>query len=727
MRIPLPRRRIRPRTAWITLLTLGFAALVVLPEAVTASGLNAVHRPPTVPSGLDARRAVVLRPNRVDLVDGRTVIASMPYDGTNSSLGELASAIGAPSYLARYRSTVIVKAAVVQRPGTQLTVGGRDGVRTVLVRSTRDERAYFWGTGARLTLDHVTLRGTPVRPAARGYLRYSGSSTVTVRDSLLTNLGRPGPHRIGALDIGRGARATVTGTTIRNVDTGIVAHDTLAVFLQHVTVTGAAADGIALLDAGTVDAAVLKLVGNKRNGLVVSGTATRTRTLRDVMASKNGHAGLMVTGGAAPVVVRLRTDHNGNAGAVLRGAGRTRLVDGTSAAEPTGVRVQDGRPATVTGLTATGDGTGVSTDGKAAGILVRGARIIGAKVGVRVQTPGARVERLTLHDTEIGIESGPGARRLKVTGLSASARSSGSGTGVVVGGPGADLTDVHVSGSRTGLRIEGPDAVVTRSTVDAAGSGVLLSGTATGAGLDGVRIFGTEEGMRISAGADGARLVDTTVGGGSGLRIGAGDVTVNGGSLQGQASAVVVDGGAGAVNLSGAEVRGAVEGIRVAAQAGDVSLDGVRVTGSSRNALQLDGGITVVHGSTLQSAGTVVDAGAELRLDGSTVTGPVGVRIAPGVTGTLADTQVQGRDVGILAVPGSHVTLTASKVYGAVPVRGSATIRDHSFVAAMPMNWLGVAGIALVVIAVLLMLAARVRERGQDRVSLAPAHVVNRA
>jgi len=50
MRIPLPRRRIRPRTAWITLLTLGFAALVVLPEAVTASGLNAVHRPPTVPS-----------------------------------------------------------------------------------------------------------------------------------------------------------------------------------------------------------------------------------------------------------------------------------------------------------------------------------------------------------------------------------------------------------------------------------------------------------------------------------------------------------------------------------------------------------------------------------------------------------------------------------------------------------------------------------------------------
>jgi hypothetical protein len=81
----------------------------------------------------------------------------------------------------------------------------------------------------------------------------------------------------------------------------------------------------------------------------------------------------------------------------------------------------------------------------------------------------------------------------------------------------------------------------------------------------------------------------------------------------------------------------------------------------------------------------------------------------------------------VFAVPGSRVTLTASRIYGAVPVHGSATVDGHSFVAAMPLNWLGIAGIALVVIAVLLMLAARVRERGHDHVSLAPAHVVNRA
>jgi hypothetical protein len=653
VRIPLLSRRIRPRTACVALLTLGFAALVVLPEAVSASGLNAVHRTPTPPSGLDARRAVVLRPNRVDLVDGRRVVASMPYDGTNTTLGELASAIAAPDFLVRNRGTVTMKAALVQRPGTGLTVGG-DGVHTVLVRSTPGGRVYFWGTSARLTLDHVTLRGTPVRGSARGYLRYSGASTVLVRNSTLTGLGRPGRHRIPALDLGRGTRATVTGTTLRNVDTGIVAHGTISLTLQHVTVIGAAGNGIALLGAGTVDATDLRLVGNRRNGLVLGGPSTRARTLHDITASRNGHAGLMVTDGAAPVVVRLRTDHNGNAGAVLRGAGRTGLVDGTTKAEPTGVRVQDGLPATVANLTATGDVTGVSTDGRAAGIVVRGGHISGAKVGVRIQTARTRIERLTVQDSEIGIESGPGAAHLKITGLTTTARAGGSGTGVVLGGPAADLSGLHVAGSHTGLRIEGRDAVVTDTTVDAAGSGVLLSGTATGANLDGVRVFGTDEGMRISAGADGARLVDSTVGGGTGLRIGAGDVSVSAGSLQGRASGVVVDGGAGAVHLSGTEVRGAVEGVRVATQAGDVTLDGVRVTGASRSALELDGGTTAVHGSTLQAAGTVVDAAAELRLDATTVSGPVGVRIAPGVTGTLVDTTVQGRDVGILAVPGSR-------------------------------------------------------------------------
>jgi hypothetical protein len=726
MRVPLPRRRIRPRNVCVALLTVGLVALVVLPEAISASGVDAAHRAPTVPGGLDARRAVVLRPNRVDLIDGRTVIASMPYHGTNTSLGELAAAIGAPHYLVRRGDTVTMKAAIVQRPGTGLTVGG-DGVRTVVVVSTPGGTAYFWGTSARLTLDRVTIRGVPVRASARGYLRYTGASTVTIRKSTLTNLGRPGKHRIPALDLGRGTHATVSGTTVRDVDTGIVAHGTVSVTMRGVTVSGAEGNGIVLLDAGTVDASGLRLLRNKRNGLVVGGSTTRTRTLRDVTASRNGHAGLMVTDSAAPVVTRLRTDHNANAGAVLRGAGRARLVDATSTSEPTGVRIQDGKPATVTNLTVTGDATGVSADGKATGLVVSGGHLRGAKVGIRIRTANARLERLMVQDGEIAVDSGPGASHLLVTGLTTTARAAGSGTGVVVGGPDADLSDVHISGAHTGLRIEGRDAVVTDSTVDAAGSGVLLNETATGASLTGVRTFGTDEGMRIAAGADDARLVDSTVGGGMGLRIGAGDVTVSGGSLQGQSTAMVVDAGADGVTLSGAEVRGALEGVRVAADAGAVTLDGVRVSGASRNAVELDGGTTSVHGSTLQSAGTVVDAAAELRLDGTTISGPVGVRVSPGVAASLADSRIQGRDVGIVAAPGSHVTLTASRVYGAVPVRGPAAVRDHSFVAAMPVNWLGIAGIALVVIAVLLMLAARVRERGQDRVSLAPAHVINRA
>jgi len=723
----LPRRRVRPRTACIALLTLAFAAVVVLPEALSASGLTAVHRQPTVPNGLDARRAVVLRPNRVDLVEGRTVVASMPYNGTNVTLAGLTRAIAAPEYLSQSRGTVVVKAAIVQRPGTSLTVGP-DGVRTVRIRTAPGATAYFWGTSARLTLDGVTVGGTSrIRSSARAYLRYTGDSSVTVTNTRFSGLGRPGRHRIGALDLGRGTRASVTGSTFSAVDTGIVAHRTASVSLRNVTVTGAAGDGIAFLDAGTVDASRLTVTRGHRNGLVVSGRHTLIRALHDVTASANGHAGLMVTGGADAVVARLHTAHNGNAGTVLRAAGRVGLADGTSASEPTGVRVQDGVTTTVTNLRATGDTTGISADGKSGRLVVHGGTIRGAKVGLRVQTPGAVVSRLTVQDSDIGVESGARANRFQALGVTVTSAAHETGTGLVVGGGSAAVSNVSISGPHTGLRIEGRDAVVTDTTVNAAGSGLLLSATATGAQLHGVHVFGADEGVRMAAGADRADIVDSTIGGGNGLRIGADDVTVTGGSVQATSSAVVVDSSAGGVTFTGTGVHGTLEGIRMTAATGELTLDAVQVTGAARGAVELDGGTTTVHGSTLQSGGTVVDAGAELHLDTSTVTGPIGVRVAEGVTGTVSDTRVQGGDIGVFAVPGSRVTLSASRIYGAVPVHGSATVDGHSFVAAMPLNWLGIAGIALVVIAVLLMLAARVRERDHDHVSLAPAHVVNRA
>ena len=63
----LNRRPIRPRTAVVLLLTLGFAGLVVLPEAVSASGLNAVNRAPTVPAGPSSLEADLVTTTEVDL------------------------------------------------------------------------------------------------------------------------------------------------------------------------------------------------------------------------------------------------------------------------------------------------------------------------------------------------------------------------------------------------------------------------------------------------------------------------------------------------------------------------------------------------------------------------------------------------------------------------------------------------------------------------------------
>jgi hypothetical protein len=721
----LLRGRIRPRTACIALLTLGFAGLVVLPEAVSASGLTDT-RPATVPAGLDARRAVVLRPHRLDLVDGGRVVTSVPFDGTRATLAGVAAAVGDGTYLTRSRHAVTLRAALVQRPDTSLTVG-TDGVRTVQLVSRPGAGAYVEGTGAAVTLIGVTVRADASTPApVRPYLRYAGGSRVIVRGGTFTGLGRPSPHR-AALELGSRTRAWITGTRFTGNETGLAAHGCAGVYLRHVTVTGSAADGLTLRDAGVVDAAAVRVARNKRNGLVVAGSGTRVRSLRDVGAAYNGHAGLMVTEGAAPAVVGLRTAHDGNAGAVLRGAGRVSLSAVATTAEPTGVRVQDGRPATISNLVATLDGTAVNADGRGYGLVVQHARIRRAKVGLRIQTPAARLSGLDVFASDIGVQSGPAARGLTVSGLNLTGTVAGTGTGLVSGGAAARLTGVHATGQRTGIRVEGAATTITGSSTDAAGSGVLLAGTATDTSLTGVTAHGGDEGVRVTTGADRARVVDSTISGGTGLRIGARDVTVTGGSIQADGTAMVIDTDAGDVDVSRTGIHGEQEGVRMAAGAGHLTLDHAEVTDAARTALVLDAGTTQVVGSTLSATRTAVDAAAPIALESSSITGAVGVRVAEGVLGSLVGTQVHARDVGVLATPGAHVTLTASQVYGAVPVRGSATLRGRSFVAAMPLNWLGIAGIGLVAIAVLLMLAARLRERGPDHVALAPAHVVNRA
>jgi hypothetical protein len=274
----------------------------------------------------------------------------------------------------------------------------------------------------------------------------------------------------------------------------------------------------------------------------------------------------------------------------------------------------------------------------------------------------------------------------------------------VSGGPTARLSRIHISGHRTGLRIEAPGASVTDSIVGAGSSGILLTGSASGTTLTEVSAYGADEGLRVTGAAGQARIVDSTLGGQTGLRVAAGAVTVT---------------------HSG--IHGAQDGVRMTAREGSLTLDDVQVTAAARTALELDAGTTSVSGSLLDAHGTTIDAGAPLTVDSSSIAGTVGLHVDAGVTSAVTDTQIHAQNVGVLAVPGAKVTLTGSRVYGGVPLRGPATLRGQSFIAAMPLNWLGVAGIGLVIVAVLLMITARLRERGPDRVALAPAHVVNRA
>ncbi|HVN11570.1 MAG TPA: right-handed parallel beta-helix repeat-containing protein [Kineosporiaceae bacterium] len=687
------------RKAWIVLLTTAFAALVVLPEAVSAEGLTRPQPVSTVPADLSHGRAIVLRPNRIDLVRDGRVLTSMPFNGAAATLAGVAAVVDG-SYVTRIGDTVTLKAAVLQRPGTSLTAGA-DGIRTLRIVSRPGSAAYLWGTGANLTLTGVAVRADPAPAAIRPYLLYSGGSHVTVRNGSLLRLGRS--PRGAALEIGTGSGVTVTDTTFTSSSTGLSAHASASVVLRDVTVSGSAGDGITLRNAGAVDVVGIDAVRNGRNGITLSGRGTHVRALRDVTATGNKHAGLMVVDGTGATASGLRTTRNGNAGAALTGAGVVQLSGVTSTSEPTGIRVHDGQPVTISGLTAISDATGVSADGKGHGLVLQQSVIHDAQVGVRIQTPGARVSGVRVLDSDAGLDSDVGARGLVVTALEATSTAAGVGTGLVAGGAVTRLSDVHVAGFRTGLRIEEAGTTVKDSIAGAAVSGVLLDGAATGTTITGISTYGAKDGLRVAGAPGPTRVEDSILGGETGLRVGTGDVTV--------------------VHST---INGAQDGVRMAAAGGTLTLDSADVTGTARTGLALDAGTTSVVGSAVHAGRTAIDAGAPVGVDGSSITGAVGIHVAQGVTATVDATQVHAEQVGVLAVDGAHVTLTASQIHGVVPVRGSVTLRGPSFIAAMPLNWLGVAGISLVLVAVLLMIAARLRE-GDDRVALAPAHVVNRA
>jgi hypothetical protein len=332
---------------------------------------------------------------------------------------------------------VTLSASLLQRPGSQLRVGG--SMSALRLVDSNSAPAYLSGTGASVvftdvTVGAVTSAAPDARPATesahRPYLRYTQGSTVEATRSVFANLGAAATKHEG-FTLGTGSRLTATDTTFRDSGRGLDAYR-----------------------AGQVSLTRVNLNHNSHAGIVLK--QCKGITLRAVTASGNGGSGVELSGQDPTPVGPLSTDHNGRAGVLLRACPNCVL----------------------TGLTSNTDADGVIIEGKSTAAVVKGARITDATgTGIRVNASRATVQDAT-------VTSAPGRTGVRLARTATGAR--------VTGG--------SISAGALGVSTDGTGTSIADLTVDAAGIGVRVGGGADAVSVRGVTASGTGTGLVAAAG-----------------------------------------------------------------------------------------------------------------------------------------------------------------------------------------------------------------------------------
>jgi hypothetical protein len=642
------------------------AVLCCLGVGTTAAVVGPPHHI-AVPPGIGKGRVMVLRPHRIDLFNGGRYGRSIYLDGQHATLNGLADAIGDPAFLSRPApGTLLVTAALTQRPDTNLVVGGA-GLRTVELRADPVSPALLTGTRATVSFIGVTVTGTgPGAPAGRPYLSYGGSSIVRAAGSRFAHLGRPGSHPLAALEVGKGATVTVSHVVFSDDVIGLAAANTAAVRLSFVNASRSSADGIVLRNAGVVWAGNISVNGNHEDGLLLAGAGTHLSVTGGLTAIGNGRFGIMASSAVAAAISGARTQGNGVAGVNVHDAGVCSVLGLASDHEPVAVRIDSGAKFTADTVTATHDRIGISATARSQSLRLHSIIVSGAVTGLLIDSAHVTADGVTVSGAGLGLHITSSAHDVNITGLAVTSATTNSGTngpttGAVVSGDSVTLTDSRIEGARFGLLVTGSHTTIKSGKISATGTVVAV---------------------RDHADA-------TTVAG----------VTISGGTL----------------------------GFSVAAGSGAIALDNDVISGSSRAALRAGGGTTTVTSSTLTSTGTAIEGYAPVTVTGSSITAAVGAHIASGVVAQFAEDQIHGSITGIHVVDGGHVSVINSQVTGHAPISGKASVLGLSFIGPLPLHWLGACGLALLVLALFLVALSRSRERSHERSVLAPTHVTNRA
>jgi hypothetical protein len=283
------------------------------------------------------QRLIVLTPNRILLMRGELVVAKLTKPPGPIRLDTIVATIGDPTWASISADGVVrLRSALVQRPDTELRIGAP--VRRVVLVDSPSSPAYLFGTRARVRVTGVSIVSQSASGSLaasswhRPYLRYINQSTVTMRAAEFRGLGAPLSGRRG-VTVGSDSTLDAVNVTFRDSTRGLDVNRALSVSLVRVAAVGNG-EGITIHNARTIRLAQVQANANRVTGLVLQGPS-RSLSVADVAARRNGHAGVELSELGAQPVGPFTTDHNGRVGVMLRQCPNCMLTGLAATAEQT--------------------------------------------------------------------------------------------------------------------------------------------------------------------------------------------------------------------------------------------------------------------------------------------------------------------------------------------------------------------------------------------------------
>ncbi|MEA2587443.1 MAG: mannuronan 5-epimerase [Actinomycetota bacterium] len=358
-------------------------------------------------------RVVLVGPNAIDLVQGPTVVRSIPFaGGTTVGFESVVAAVADPGWLAVDGPGVFaVRAAVVQSPSTDLTFAA-PAVREV--RLVGLPEVYLAGDQAHARFDGVTVTswdpaaGRPVLTpeAGRPFVLYQNGSRVDVANSEMAYLGS---DRAPAVGVAWTKRSSGTVTDSRFDHNAVGAYVSLSdhFIMQRNTFESNAKDGLQVREGST--AALLdgnEASGNGGDGILVTGASTGSTVSGNHVHDNAGDG----------IAVRLRSDnakltgnqadHNGVNGLTTSGSGGTSVTGNRSLANHVGINATDGSSAAVVQANqVAGNLVGIAIGDETTGTVVSANTVQGpGKLGILIAGPGTSVAGGSVSGATLGVD-----------------------------------------------------------------------------------------------------------------------------------------------------------------------------------------------------------------------------------------------------------------------------------------------------------------------------------